>query len=303
LQDPTHLQPEHLVDRIHAGGWPVFYSSYLEISSYFCAANDFAFAVMDYAARLASQNVLYAEVYCTPTLHVRRGLDLHDLGLALIEGITAAERECGVRVRLIYDLVRTPDEDGRQILAALRELPSHLFPALGISGGPSDIPLSEYEQLCADAARSGRAITVHAGELEGPQSVRRALRYAKPARIGHGVRAIEDFSLLIELAMRNVHLEICPTSNRVLNVCEDPLDAASLLYHSGINCSIAADDDLLFNTTLNHEIEQMVQHTDLTLQDIGAMQIAAVRAAFTDDDTKASLYSAVHADWVLPTRR
>ena len=36
----------------------------------------------------------------------------------------------------------------------------------------------------------------------------------EPARIGHGVRAAEDPSLVADLARSRTHLELCPTSNR-----------------------------------------------------------------------------------------
>src|SRR5213079_2343117 len=55
--------------------------------------------------------------------------------------------------------------------------------------------------------------TVHAGESSGPEGVRDALEYLLAERIDHGVRAIEDASLVRELAERRISLDVCPGSN------------------------------------------------------------------------------------------
>ena len=86
------------------------------------------------------------------------------------------------------------------------------------------------------------AARVHAGEWDGPESVRAAL--ALPVtRIGHGVRSIEDPALVEELAEREIVLECCPTSNVVLGLYptyeEHPLPA---LAAAGVPVTLGSDD-------------------------------------------------------------
>jgi adenosine deaminase len=41
-----------------------------------------------------------------------------------------------------------------------------------------------------------------------------------PQRIGHGVRSVEDETLIQHLLEKNIHLEVCPTSNVQTNVVD-----------------------------------------------------------------------------------
>ena len=72
------------------------------------------------------------------------------------------------------------------------------------SGGQAQyVPRSIPEPLGDDFARTraaGFPAVVHAGEAAGPASVRGALDHLHAARIGHGVRAMEDPTLIGRLA-------------------------------------------------------------------------------------------------------
>lgn len=74
-------------------------------------------------------------------------------------------------------------------------------------------------------------ITAHAGEAKGAESVWETLNHFKPQRIGHGVRSIEDNKLVDHLIEKDIHLEVCPTSNiktDAFNECSD--HSVDLLY-------------------------------------------------------------------------
>ena len=91
----------------------------------------------------------------------------------------------------------------------------------------------------------------HAGELLGAESVDRTVRALHPARIGHGVRAVEDPHVLAMLAERGIACEVCPASNVALGVVaahgELPLRR---LADAGVPVVLAADDPLLFGASL-----------------------------------------------------
>ena len=64
-------------------------------------------------------------------------------------------------------------------------------------------------------------ITVHAGEWDGPENIRNAINLLHPTRLGHGVRSIEDSSLVDEIFDLNIVLETCPTSNIATKIYSD----------------------------------------------------------------------------------
>ena len=109
-----------------------------------------------------------------------------------------------------------------------------------LAGDEANFPAGDYAEAFALAADAGLGCTVHAGEWDGPESVRAALGLPV-TRIGHGVRAIEEPALVEELARREVVLECCPTSNVVLGLYpsyeEHPLPRlrdAGVRAHAGL---------------------------------------------------------------------
>ena len=76
---------------------------------------------------------------------------------------------------------------------------------------------------CLDRAKSeGFAVTIHAGEAEGPQAarnIRNSIELLHADRIGHGVRILEDPDVLEFVRERGTVLELCPTSNWLSQVC------------------------------------------------------------------------------------
>jgi adenosine deaminase len=109
----------------------------------------------------------------------------------------------------------------------------------------------EFAAAFRIAARAGLASVPHAGELLGPRAVQETLDSLAPDRIGHGVRSVEDPSVLAEVVARGVTLEVCPGSNVALGVYEDPAKVPLLqLLDAGARLALGADDPLLFGTRL-----------------------------------------------------
>lgn len=71
----------------------------------------------------------------------------------------------------------------------------------------------EYEQLFERAKEAGLKITVHSGETDDTNDMWDALKFAKPSRIGHGIKAAYDKDLMRQLVEQDVVLEVCPLSN------------------------------------------------------------------------------------------
>ncbi|MDO5739433.1 MAG: adenosine deaminase [Ornithinimicrobium sp.] len=113
---------------------------------------------------------------------------------------------------------------------------------------------SDFAPAFRIAARAGLASVPHAGELLGADHVRVAMEYLLPDRLGHGVRAVEDESVLQRVVDEQVTLEVCPGSNVALGVyptmAEVPLER---LIAAGARVALGADDPLLFGTRLTEQ--------------------------------------------------
>ena len=84
--------------------------------------------------------------------------------------------------------------------------------SFGIGGDEVRGPASEFRDAYRYAKDAGLRLTAHAGETDGPDSIRAALDIGAE-RIGHGIRAIDDPDLMRRLREESIPLEVCITSN------------------------------------------------------------------------------------------
>src|SRR5690606_32260107 len=73
--------------------------------------------------------------------------------------------------------------------------------------------LEQYEGLFERARNAGLRVTVHSGETDDTNDMWDVVKYAKPDRIGHGIKAAYDKELMKVLAEQEIVLEVCPISN------------------------------------------------------------------------------------------
>jgi adenosine deaminase len=162
-----------------------------------------------------------------------------------------------------------------------------------LAGDEANYPAGDFAQAFAIAADAGLGCTVHAGEWDGPPSVRAALELPV-TRIGHGVRSIEDPALVGELAERKVVLECCPTSNVVLGLFpsfeEHPLPR---LRAAGVKTTLGSDDPPYFGASIGGEYELCRQRFGLDDEDLREISRTALEAAFCEGSLKESLIQSV----------
>jgi adenosine deaminase len=131
------------------------------------------------------------------------------------------------------------------------------------------------------AREAGLGITVHTGENTDAASVARTLEVYRPARIGHGIRAIQDPALVRRLAREDILLEVNPTSNWITSAVpslrEHPLAA---LHRAGVPVCVNSDDPNLFGIDLVNEYEACVREMGLGEEELQQMNLAALRHSF-----------------------
>lgn len=132
--------------------------------------------------------------------------------------------------------------------------------AFGLHGNEEGFPPEPFAEAFRIALRgTGLLSTPHAGEIapypgQGPASVAAAIDTLGAHRILHGVLAAHDPWLLERLARERICLDVCPSSNLMLNVFPSvqthPLPS---LLAAGVPCDLGSDDSLLFGPNLLDE--------------------------------------------------
>lgn len=104
-----------------------------------------------------------------------------------------------------------------------------------------DTSPSAYRVAIDSVRHEIKGLTVHCMEVMGPERGWDALKL-QPNRIGHGLRAVEDYKLLDELAKRRIALEMCIHSNLVTGVVRKLSDhPMRKLHNAGIPLIIGSD--------------------------------------------------------------
>ncbi len=265
-----------------------FIEIYFEISSCLKTTGDYELIAYEFGASMARQNVRYAEVTFSPsTHHFSLGIPFDTFFTGLTRGRLRAQKEFGVEIRWVFDIVRDiPVETHNQrraeyTLAVALEGMKNGVVALGLGGGEVGHPPEHYATWFEKAREAGLHSAPHAGETVGPASVWGAVRVLGAERLGHGVRSIEDPALVAYLAEQHISLEVCPTSNVRLGVYAD-LAAHPLpdLYDAGVPVTINSDDPPLFNTTLNDEVKLLVDPFNFDINAINEILLNGVRCSF-----------------------
>ncbi len=222
--------------------------------------DDFRQIVVDYAAEAASFGAVYLEAIFSPSERVERGLRWDDIFAGYCDGAAEAAERHGVTVRFTPDMYRGQDVELATECAryAVRYRDRGVV-GLGLGGMESQTSAATYRRAFDIARDGGLALVPHAGEAAGPDSLREVLAL-DPARIRHGIRAVEDPALLTEIVARGIVLDVCPTSNLRTGVVADldqhPLPA---LRAAGALCSINTDDPAMFGTDLGREYDLAAQ--------------------------------------------
>ncbi len=166
--------------------------------------------------------MIYGEVFISPDHAAAAGLSYASYVAGLAAGIERVRAETGVEGRMIVVGIRHFGEEAVEKAARIMvEEPHPLVTGFGLVGDERQGRVQDFARAFTLAWEAGYGLTAHAGEFGGPESVVDVLDNLAVTRIGHGVRAIEDPSLVARLAEEGTALEVCPGSNISLGLYAD----------------------------------------------------------------------------------
>ena len=274
-----------------------FLKVYEAATSVLTTPEDYARLVRAVLEQSKASGVIYSETFVSPDFCGGRDLIAwREYAQAMQEAAQAAETE-GITLRGIVTCIRHfgPDK-ARQTARCAAETAGDWIVGFGIAGDEKVGKPKDFAWAFDMAREAGLHLTAHAGEWGGPESVRDALAAFRPARIGHGVRAIEDLKLVDELAETGVVLEVCPGSNIALGLYpswrKHPI---AELDRRGVKVTVSTDDPPFFHTTMAREYDLLHEAFDWDEGQFARLNAHALDAAFCDADTKARIKKRLEA--------
>jgi adenosine deaminase len=239
-----------------------------------------------------SQRITTLELRFNPMKRNRGGeRDLDHIILAAIRGLDLASLEYPqVRAGLILMMDRTFTADQNMVIIekAIR-YSSRGIVGVDIAGPRPGGARYDYTQIRehVELARSNRlGVTIHVGEeggQNGIEEIGEVVESLRPDRIGHGILAARDTSLLTLLRDAKVTLEICPTSNLLTKALaneEEVRNTFRTFVDAGVAFTIATDGPEMMRTHLKDEFEMLTRIGALTDEEAAAANARGHSASF-----------------------
>jgi adenosine deaminase len=289
--------PDKLADWFFAGAARGSLALYLEGFQHTIAVMQSEAALervaYEYVADQAADGTVYAEVRFAPHFHTAGGLGLDAVMGAVMHGLRRGREEFGVEFGVLVCALRN---ESAAVSLELAETAVSWFDrgvvGFDLAGEEAGHPPKHHLEAFQLIKRCNGAITIHAGEGFGPESIWQALQYCGAHRIGHGTRLIEDFVLhegkvikVGDLARymldHRIPLEVCLSSNVHTGACgsleEHPFPY--FLRH-GYRVTLNTDNRLMSRTTMTDEY--MIAHEvfGCTLDELERVAACAMKSAF-----------------------
>jgi adenosine deaminase len=247
------------------------------------------------AEDVAKDGVRYLEVRNAPILNSRRNLSAAEALEAQLRGLARAEVDYGIIARSIVIALRQLSPMVSLELARLAvAYRDRGVVAFDLAGGELGFPASAHSMAFAYARENNLAVTVHAGEGDGADSVRQAVHSCGANRVGHATRLIEDPELTQYVNDRRIGLEICLTSNvhtgAAASYEEHPLRK---YFDRGMNVSLNTDNRLMSGTTLTDEYLYAAKYLDFTFDELCTLSLNGFESAFLPWEQRTALLSEV----------
>ena len=273
-----------------------FLQTYDRAASVVRSARDYRDVSFEYLTACAAEGAIYVELTASPDHAARAGLPYADMLAGIAAGIDEARRAARIESRVIVTAVRDfGPERAEAIAQAAADRPHPYVTGFGLAGDEASFPPAPFARAFEIAHAAGLGLTCHAGEWAGPESVRGALDLPVPVtRLGHGVRAVEDPALVRELAERGIVLEVCPTSNVVLNAYPGyPAHPFPLLRDAGVRLTLGSDDPPYWQATIGGEYAVARREWGLDDAALRHLTRTAVEAAFVAPDVRSALLARI----------
>jgi len=284
-------------------GFGAFLDAFVFSASLLRSREDVEEAAAALISDLRAEGVRYAEIAFTPQVHARRGLPVGDIVAALGAARLRARQAGGPEVAFIADGGRLWAPGWfEEIVDQIAAVPGAGVVAVGLGGEESAAPARAFRRAFERARKAGFATVAHAGEGTTPRSVLEVIEELGVGRIGHGIAAASDPSLLRLLARRGILLEVCLTSNvltgSVPSLRRHPLPS---ILDAGVRVALGSDDQTVFGTTLRGEFALAMREVGVRPQQAAGLLLNAVEGSLAPARLKADLrrrIKAAAAAWI-----
>lgn len=278
---------EALRQAYHFNNLQSFLDIYYEGAGVLQKEKDFYELTWEYLLKAKNQNVRHVEIFFDPQTHTERGIAFETVITGIYNALSDGARDLNISFGLIMCFLRhLPESEAIKTLSQALDFKDKIT-GVGLDSSESGHPPSKFMRVFEKARKEGFLPVAHAGEEGPPEYIWEALQGLKVLRIDHGVRALEDTSLIDELKRRQIPLTVCPLSNVKLRVFKEIREHSfKRLFDQGLCVTVNSDDPAYFGGYVVDNYLALQNAFQLTRDDIAQLAVNSFNAAFISQDNK-----------------
>lgn len=270
---------------------PEYLTKFPFVNSYLQTALRLERVTRELVEDCARENVRIAEIRFCPLLHTLEGLRMEAILEAVLSGFASAAKATGVKGGVIVDCLReqAPEKQIELAELAVRYKDRGVI-ALDLAGNEASHDAKNSLGAFQIAGLAGLRRIAHAGEADGPASIRQAIDVLQAERIGHGTKLLGDMKLQSEIVERGIPLEMCLTSNVQTRAVSDYDTHPFCRYlRAGVRVTLNTDNRTVSNTNSSRELALAWFWGALTRDELKRVVMNGVDASFLPSEEKASM--------------
>jgi adenosine deaminase len=272
------------------------------------------FALENLMQEAKEENVLYLEVRCSPVNYTKDGLHENDVMETLIKTAdNFMKTHDNFYVRFIISGTRHKNYDIltrhvdiavkysgykkerilKKSIAIMQPLDANdvtmVFPNIkkscvcgfDLAGSETGFDIQELKEKLSPIYENFIPVTIHAGEMEESKKIWQALYTFHALRIGHGLKLINNKTMMQYIRDAQISIEMCPSSNMQTNLFRDWTNESHIneqyeayplktYMENDITVTINTDNRGISRTTLS---EEYLNAANLTENGLSIMEI------------------------------
>jgi adenosine deaminase len=273
-----------------------FLEIYFQASQLMQTEQDFFDVTLAYLKKASQQGVLHAEFFFEAQTYMLRNIPFTNIINGIDKAIKHAKNKYTITAMPILCFLRNLSEEFA--FEVLKEMLKHKdkITAIGLAANEQANPPKKFTKVFAQAKEYGYKLCAHAGEEGGADYIWQAIQELHVDRIDHGIKCIEDPTLIAYLKKTKLPLTVCPLSNLRLNLFTRDTYPLKILMDQGLNISINSDDPTFFNGYINENYQEAKK---LGLTDTQLIQSArnSFISSFASEEQKKEMLQKLD-DWI-----
>lgn len=254
------------------------------------------FARVGYEALVDSSrasNLKYMELFFNPSQHATFWATSYaDMVDGLIDGMRKAERETGVKGRLIASINREQSPAvATQLVRDVIDNPRDEVVGIGLDANEAMGPPEAFQEAYELAGRHGLRRTAHAGEWAFPRNVATSIETLGCERIDHGYFVAQDPDLLARAKESGLHFACCWSTSLYHGWESGPKNPIVEMWRAGLSISLSSDDPQLDGSSVSEDYVLFRHASGADAEQMAKLAIDPIDHLWIDDSERRELRS------------